>query len=429
MADENKTELTYLSKYQANSLIFTLDDEKIEMDPSNILSIELLQDYDMNYQIITKVQLRMDVRKLLWILENKRDITCKFVLSVVAVDNDSNSLVSNPQYVINDDFNIYFTDEYENIDIDMFKQRLAVNSRTSVNDINDENYFESQNIIDIYLYNKKLIESSSMIYNEIMTEDILQNFVARMLTKTKHEKVLMSKFENNDVYKEIVVPPMAVYRALGYLDTLYGFHKKGTQIFYDYDILYILNTIGECTAKRDKEWTQTTILATSLENSAAGNGMKVIEGDEIYYLQVPIENVGTQKFSNTNNEIMGSEIHEILIDDININYIEADQDYVERRNVYKLQRYKDLNKFAAERLKARMEEADLSLYITGDNYDIRALRPNHEYNVIFDDETRQQKYGNFKYRIAYLFTYIKMSNTDYLDSSHKIILRKAVDKD
>lgn len=426
---EEKNEITYLCKYQANDLVFMYEDTELSMDPSNIMGIEISHNYDQHYQVIIKVQLRMDVRKLLWILEHKEDITCKFSLSAICVDNDNDNIISNPEYVFNEEFNIYFTDEYESTDIDMFKSRLAKNSNTSPNAIDDENYFETQNIIDIYLYNKKLIECSSKIYNEVMYENTIQNFVGRLLTKTKHEKVLMSKFENDEVYKEILIPPMPAYRALGYLDTLYGFYKKGTQIFYDYDVLYILNTIGECTAKRDKEWKQTTFLVTDVNSSTVGNGMKIIEGDEVYYISVPVDNVGTQKYSNINNEVVGNEINEVLIDDTETETSTADASYINREKVINLPRFKELSKYEPDRLKARLEEGDLSFYISGDNFDIRAFRPNHEFNLSFDDETRQKKYGGYKYRIGYVYTYIKISNTDYLESSHRIMLKKATEKD
>ena len=77
MADliDEKKDKVFLCRYKVKNLIFSKGGDKIEMDAFNILSIEKLDDYDFNIRSILKVSLRMDIRRKLWILKNKREIT------------------------------------------------------------------------------------------------------------------------------------------------------------------------------------------------------------------------------------------------------------------------------------------------------------------------------------------------------------------
>lgn len=430
MAEETNI-IKFLCKYQVKTLVFMKDDEKIEMDASNVLSIEYLADYDQNIRAILKLNLRMDVRKKMWILKNKRDIICKFELCKIPMDMDVEKFKGTPATVWNDEFGIYFNDQDESIDTSLLAQRLQLNDveHPDINDIETENYYESQNILEVFLFNQKLLNASMKTYNHILTKDTLQQLVARMLTETKHPKVLISKFENDEVYEELLVPALPLYKAIGYLDQYYGFYKKGAIIFYDVDVLYILNANGKMTAKRDDEWYRTTFLVTRIEGSTPGNGMVRREGEGIHYLSYPEQNVTPKRFSIINNAQLGSDTKLVITDDVDMDDLEADQSYIEQRNQTIIRQHKDDNKYSADQLNARMEEAETVLYLTGDNMDINAFCPNHEFNCVFDDQTKQDKYGVPKYRLAYCYHYIKLESEGFMSASHQVILKKRSEGD
>ena len=82
MADESTTkDKIYLCKYKVETLVLMKGEEKIELDHSNILNVEYMNDYEFNLRAIIKIRLRMDVRKRLWVLKNKKEIICKFELN------------------------------------------------------------------------------------------------------------------------------------------------------------------------------------------------------------------------------------------------------------------------------------------------------------------------------------------------------------
>lgn len=422
MPDQSKH---YLCKYQVASLVFMKDDERLETDASNIMSIEKMDDYEFNIRCILKLTLRLDIRKKMWIMKHKRDIICKFEFNKIGIDTDMEIPLTSPELVWNEEFGIYFSDEDEAIDVSVLEQRLTQNEgEFAMNKIDTENYYESQNLLDVYLFNQKLLNASNKIVNTVFTKNTMQQFVGRILTETKHPKVLMSKFENDEVYTELLLPAYPAYKGLIYLDQYFGFYKKGALIYYDVDVLYILNTNGKMTAKREEEWPETTVLVTGLETSIPGNGMIRKSGEKIFYVSVPDMNVNPQKFSITKNEELGSEAKIVVTDDITIDIEEANQSYVDQRNEYIAYKRKDDNKYSSTIAKTRMEENECILYISGENFDLTAFTPNKVFQVVFEDVSKQEKYGKFKYRLAYAYHMIRAESESYMSPSHHIVLKK-----
>lgn len=421
-----------LCKYRVPSLIFMMGSEKIRMDATNVLEIEKIDSYDFNIRSILRISLRIDVRKKLWLMKNKRNITCKFALDRIGVDSISEDFMTGSENIWNEEFGIYFNDEDENSDTSILQERIAKNEDLDffANDIEHESYFDSQNSIDVYLFNRTLLNASNKTVNRVITSGLIQDCVGLILTDSKHpRKVLMSKFENNEVYKELVCPSLSAYEAIAYMDQYYGFFKKGSIIYYDVDYLYIINANGKVTAKRNNEWAEVTFLVKKLDISTPGNGMVRKTGESRYYMSINESCVDPQNYSNVNNANNGSGATVVATDNITIQSATATQTYTDQRNDQTVYTDSGDSKYVSNMIKARMEENECVLYITADNLDVDAFRPNKSFQIVFDDTSKQQKYGQYKYRIAYAHTLFKAESEEYMKASHQIALKRAPEND
>lgn len=415
----------YLARYVVRNFIIKKEDEKLELDHSNILSIEYLCDYEFLLFAVLKVTLRIDVRRRAWILKNKRDITVKFELDTVGQDIDVEEWITEPEEVWNEDFVAIFNDEDEGFD-DIIEDRLDRNEPDGEDDtdyIEGESYHETQNVLDLYLFHPELLKSSRVIVNRVWTRETLQNMVAEMLTYSKHRNVLMSKFENDEIYREVLSPPKPVWNNLLYLDQYFGFYKKGGMVFYDIDTLYILNLNEKVTAKREDEWIESTFLVPYMEEATPGNGMVYKEDEEVYYMMLTEEDFNQHRFTIGNNVSTGSIAKIIIKDGIEIGIEEAEQAYLDERNEY-YTHIKSENKFYNEIIRARMEENEMILYISGNNFDIKAFKPNKRFKIIFDDPIDHKRFGRYEYRMSYAYHYIRLHAMEYMEASHRIILKK-----
>lgn len=421
----------YLCKYQIGVLAFMMGEENIIMDPSNVLALEYLNDYDFNLRAVIKMHLRVDIRKKLWILKNATKISVKFELDKIGVDTDENEYVTSPEVVWDGIFALYLNDTDDTTDVKELEERLSMNEGSDfrMNDINTENYYESHNFMTVFLFNQELLNMSANTFNCVFKKNTMQQFVGRILRSSKHKNVLISKFENDEIYKELLVPSYQAYKALIYLDQYYGFYKCGAMIYYDADTVYILNSNGRLTAKREGEIPYTTIVVRQLDASTPGNGMIQIEGNMVNYVSISEGNINPQGFSTMKNADIGSNIRNIVTDDITIDSTESNQTYIDQRNTNTIYSRKSDNKFAASIMKARSEENDIQLYISGENMDIGAFTPNKEFNVVFDETSKQEKYGPFRYRLSYAYHVLKLESDNYMTASHHIVIKKGADQD
>lgn len=415
----------YLCKYQVASLVIMKGDEKIAMDHSNILSIEYMNDYEINILPLLKVSLRVDIRRKIWILKNKKDILVKFELNKIGMDTDNEKYITSPEKVWNEEFALYFNDEDESIDIGAMESRINLNEGRDFqsNNMDTENYFESQNTLDIYLMHPELLKGSRYSFNKVYTKNTLQNMVGNMLTKSGHKHVLMSKFENDEIYKELLLPVNPVYKNLIYLDQYYGLYRTGALIYYDVDVLYILNTNGKVTAKRQDEWVETTFLISKIADSTPGNGMVRKEGEKIFYPTISDSDINPQNFAISKNAGLGSAAKIVVTDTTDVELHEADQSFIDQRNE-NVTFIKDKNKFTGDVIKARMEENECILYISGNNLDIKAFTPNKVFKVVFDEPSKHKAYGKHTYRLAYSYHFLKLESEGYMSSSHRIVIKK-----
>lgn len=415
----------YLCRYKVPFLIFMLGSERVEMNATNIISIEKIDDFEKNLRSIIKVSLRVDTRRKLWLLKNKRDISCKFELDKIGMDTESETTTVGAEAVWNMEFNIYFNDEDETTDTKALEDRIKTDdSSDSINNVEEESYFESENQLDVYLFNSKAMNASNKTFNGVFTEGVMQDFVGRILTETKHQKVLMSSIENDEVYKELLVPANPAYKCLIYLDQYYGLYEDGAIIYYDLDTLYILNSNGKVTAKRPGEWSEVVFLVDRLEEGFPGNGMQRKPGEEKFYINITESNVNPKKYSETSNEKIGGSAKIVLTNDIEIEEASSGSSNMGQSNEAITYSDKDSSKYTSSIISARMAENDCVLYITGENFDIEAFTPNKTFKIVFSETSKQEKYGKFNYRLAYAYHFLEKESTEYMISSHKITLKK-----
>ena len=424
MANRDQS-IVYQCKYQVPGLMFATENEKLVFDSSNIVRVEKHDDYDFNIRTILKVSLRIDMRKKLWIIKNKRDIVCTFEFDKIAMNTETEEFLSTPQKIWYDEFSIFLTDDDESIDITAMEQSLQLNGDQELPiEAGDEDYLESENILNVFLFQKSLMNASNKTVNAVFTRDNIQNMAAQLLTETGHKRVLISPMENTKIYEELLVPAFPCYKALMFLDQYFGFYKTGGMIYYDVDTLYILNTNGKCRAKQQDEWPETMFIVTESPRSLPGNAMVIRPNEKVFYCNIAEASLNVQNYANTMNEKYGSTAKIVVTDDTAINTAEAEQDYIDQRNTTYAYITKEDNQFTADIMKARMEENQANVMINANNLDIQAFTPNKTFKLTFDDTTKQEKYGKYVYRLSYAYHIMVMESGYFYSSKHRIVLKR-----
>lgn len=417
---DRSSDTLYVCMYKVSTLVFSVGDQKISLNQSNVLSIDKTDYFEYKLRSILKVRLCIDIRQKLWILANKSDVICKFELTKFGMDTDIENEIVGDQNAWNQEFAVYLNDDDAAIDVEALEDELKLNSGEdfTIADTEDRDYFNGQEILDIYLYNASLLKPSTFRLDGICKSDTLSNIVGNIITKSKHKHVLMSPIENSNVYSELIMPSYKAYEALVYLDQYYGLYKAGASIFYDADGLYIINANGKSTATRKKEWPETNFLISPKSNSNPGNGMVYRQKEKTYYINIPEDNVQPNKPSDTTKMTYGDSIQIVTTDDVKVetvgNSSNSQITYMKSTD----------NQFASSIIEARMNENDGVMYINGDGFDLNAFSLNKTFKLTYEDPGKQKKYGNARYRIAFAYHGLKVQTDKYMKSTHYIVLKR-----
>lgn len=422
----------YIYKYIFQSVEFKhkKKNEKIDLSFPSIMSLEYLLNIDNNLTSVIKLSLRLDPQKKTWIIRNRRNLEVIMNLGKSKYNQDNDNGNSSGDLVFDGKFIPIFAESNSSTDSAILSD--AVDSELNdASELSSLNHSAGEEVMDVYLFKEKILKCSRVSCNMVFKKDTLQNIVGALLTKTKHEKVLMNKFENEEEYVELLIPENPLYKCLMYLDQYYGFYKAGAIIFYDIDQLYILDSSYEKPVNVKDEKTNITILIDTLASTSPVRGVVEKQDDDTKYIYVAESEVNITKSSWINESDFGSKIY------MNVVNPESDKENNEKNSLLdseiehigekKMERYKNIdhdNKYAKESLDARMNEQESILYINASSIDIDFLKPNKVYTVIFSNARKHDVYKDCKYRLALAHTILSQEDNAYFTASHRFILKK-----
>ena len=422
----NDNDIQYLAKYRLRNLQAMYGDVTFNLTPDNVISIEFINDYDRNMFTVCKLNLRLDASKKISFLKHKREMSVKMELETTGYDIDIEDKITVPTSVYNLMFVSYYNDDDENTDTFSLEQRLIQNELSTPSEMtpDTENYFETQNTMEMFLFNQAFLKSSRAHVNFVYESGTLQNIVGHLLTDSGHpqKKVLMSKFENTKTYTELLVPNLPFYKALQYLDKYFGFYKAGTQMYYDLDLLYIINANGKKTAIKPNERSSTTFLVSRLEDSPPGHAMVTRPGEHKFYCMISENDLNIQKGSIMQNVEYGSNISVTPTSGNSSTSLQTNTSYIGNKNTVSILTDGEYV-FIGETTQARLEENEVIVYITSQNLDMRCFTVNKTFHLVFDETSKHQKYkGN--YRLSYATHLLRAASENYMESVHHIVLKK-----
>ena len=94
----------------------------------------------------------------------------------------------------------------------------------------------------IGLMSLKCINDNKVLINDIVKDS---NPLSVVYKYTKHMKMCIEPFDNNDIIDQFIIPPITTITAfLRYLNNYYCFYKTGYRFFRDFSVTYLLSTRG-----------------------------------------------------------------------------------------------------------------------------------------------------------------------------------------
>ena len=291
--------------------------------------------------------------------------------------------------VINDTF-IFFPDD----DTDDLSKDLKQEANTT-SDLNELD--KLLNVVELFLFKESFVTGLRSSFNDVLNNVTLSTAVTYLLNKAGCNHVLMSPFENSKTYSTIVLPPQSIEKQLKYLNNNYGFHSKGTMIYFGLFHSYIINYMAGCTAWSKGEWTETVIFVLEKSNNLSFlSGAIIKQDEERYYYNATIEGIQVNSNTVSSNVLTGTDAISIDMQNSSTTSQKSDGKTIEKKNSTTLFNNSS-NPFMASDYVAQQSSNATVITLVLENVDLEAFTPNKVFSFVFENAEYNGKYkGSYK---------------------------------
>lgn len=374
--------------------------------------VERISDWKINHYFeeasfpILKFNLMMEPSRYYKIIKNKNNTKFKVRIQSYFIKDGNASDKSMMRDIINDTF-VIFTDE-NNDDYDIDEKKEAKTDK-------DENELDKVgNNIELFLFKDNVTKIRST-NNFILESCDLTTAVTYLLGKAGVSKVLMSPFDNTKSYPQLILPPQSIEKQLKYLNSSYGFHRKGSLIYFGLFHTYVLDYKGGCTAWYKKEYKETNIYVLEKTNHDGSLGSNILKPNvEQFYVNVLTEGVDIQNNSLSANNIQGVKP---TVVNMRENSTQSQSPGISAPSENETMFFNNSqNEYLAEAVAAYQQSNNIIITIEIENVNIEAFNPNKKYNIIFENTQLNQKYKG-TYRISEASHHFTNNGDDFILTS------------
>lgn len=266
-------------------------------------------------------------------------------------------------------------------------------------------------ISNFVLQKKNCLYDSKTISNMILTGVNLTTAIKVLLTDAKCKNVLMSNLDNGKIFEELPILPMTFLSNIIYLEQQYGFHKDGTQVFMDFDTLYIIRMSGKATAWRRLEPKKGIFCISETSDSGNASNGGVTTPTEVLF------NVDIRQYTSpTSTPVIDntSGMNTLLMNESKATYTDVNTALGQNYNVQSTQGH---NPYVENQIRLRKQEAIKVRELFCASVDLSALTPNKEYTMV-SDVTALTKELSGTYRLSKVMTTFFKDGAKFTGVSH-----------
>lgn len=376
--------------YEVGAFYFSEEGAKTKMKGYNLISFTVVNDYINNLFPIIQIRVSMDAVTYYNIVNAKSTVYVRLLLNKYTRkpgEASSSKLLKSDKAVCMCQKFILIMDDDSN---DMSKKMREENRQAIGADVSkiSEELGEQANIVEFYLFRSDLIKRSKKRINRIFKKANPTDGIAYIARKMCLDDFLMSPADNETDYEPFIIPPLKATDAIQYIDTFYGLYRSGSMLYFDVDASYLLKYEGACTAYRDGEQTDVTIIIPEAGSEAAQELCQVKRGLN-YAL---IGDYRTIDFENRNTS--GDVLHGENIHIVSAAQEKADSSASEINKKIIVNR--GPNKYLQSNFQHQKSSTKTVITVEFKDIDINALTPNKRFVFNFEDASLNAKYkGDF----------------------------------
>lgn len=229
-------------KYRLEVNLINIADEAVPLDDLNISMFTVENFYNTHYMGLVELRLIIDNDTYYKFMENRKEV--KINLKMFKTPMTQEEDFREPS----DPDSISWEMIYEDTYMPIFKEETFLKEKELIEEATDKSEhdklqtkWQPNRSLDLYLFSEKILKSNKKVVNAVFKEIKVFNVIGYILNTCKIDKVLINKSHNDELYTQIIVPPLVLKESIIYLHNYYGVYRSGIKAFHDYDMLYLLN--------------------------------------------------------------------------------------------------------------------------------------------------------------------------------------------
>ena len=367
------------------SLVLIVGQTLYELKSSDIVSISIINQYDTKTFPIMRIRLQSDLDMMEMIGEYPNDIKIEMMLdggmykmsndgkTPICVDVASTIPINMKGYVENKNTPTSTMDQFVN----GIKKQSDLNVNVKVP-------------IEIYAYNSNMVYYMKRQCQSIYKNMTVTSVIEDMLGRGSVLPYQMDPLQQQDLFDQILLPNMDIMKGLAFLESYYGMHETGSQVFGDMDgTLYIAST-------DTRDVVQLTdilpIYVTSYQNNTDSSGY-IHPSAGVYYRSIKSDNISVLSETDLEKYTQSRIIGDVNLADSSFNSANLDLIYandvsdignIGTPNVF----HKHKNPFISSMYAARIQEKTTRIDVSGAGFDIGDMKIYSRYNIIFESPIR-----------------------------------------
>jgi hypothetical protein len=394
--DPNKNSICANSKYATLyklTLALIFDGEVIEIPTSDVVSVMIGHNFDTMVHPILRFRLYSDISLMQRISEKPDQIFVRANLDggiyrTSEDHEDKSSTLIRPTEPITLSMKVYIN--HKNIATSSMDQwKDGVKRSGALNE-------EIKVPITLLCFDEKLIHSMKQWLPSVYKKTSLMTVVKDMLNRDWIHKYHIDPFENANKYDQVIIPESDILQSLAFMDKEYGFYKKGSQLYCDFNKVYLCNTEVNNLTFPDTP-SPLTIHVGSAESDSDSQGMMPVgvnrdrREDFIMSTLAPSVSIttgtdiqrvmGTQKIRDVNLQDMSEHITEM---DELFEHSTLEEFTLKLPSILHKKRNPFLTTIMTTRNMEQMNRVDVS----GNGFDIAKMKVNTRYKLAFESPIR-----------------------------------------
>ena len=401
-----------LIKYKVDNMdILFKNGDIVTIGSSWVTHLYIEKDFDNLYFPIFNIS--VVIKDELYDRINRENETVQFRLRIVKNIYDSDNKLLQYELYCNKLFRCFMDKET------IIKDNEQAKDKKETEETESANY--RSNPRNFYLFTDDVLNCKNMFNLSIRDAD-LTDLVIYLLGESKITNVLMSKLDNKEHIKDLILPNGNLIDTLNYLNDLKGFYKKGMLLFFDIDCAYLIDKNALCTSWRRNEVRVTHIHVANQKNSDSQlNGQFINKDRKQTHVFAHTERVQMSNKNILNDQIVGNAVTVIDAKTNTVTNIKTNSTQIGNANTNLLST-KSSNMYTLSSIETRMLENEYICNMAFIGLDIDVFSPNKELLITYEDPELNKKYSG-NYRLSKVTATLK-KDADELVGEIQVTLKK-----